>query len=321
MDAQASPVYFGEIQSGILQNSTAISPQTCRSILASIPHQPVRVWERPVRHAASPEGLTGADCTLPSASGARVRGVGTAAVQTWVVAGRVLQVCARTELVEPGSRRRMPWSYYLTRPGRMEPLGRFDVDDLIDGFFTGQGCEFELGGLCVDRLSAVQRSPGLDRRGPLPARRTRLRWAATAADGDRPGSVSLRVEEDLRTVRLRVPASLLPAVPDFCRDLALHDWLLSCAVAAVDQAGIGVRDRQEVLTRLSPLIDQLLHIWMPGVRIADGLAPYWAAIERRAGLSRQWETVVRRVRDQWALAAPSTAPMTLTLPGSTGAAR
>jgi hypothetical protein len=53
---------------------------------------------------------------------------------------------------------------------------------------------------------------------------------------------------------------------------------------------------------LAPGIDHLLHAWLPGARIGEELMTYWAEIDRRSGLSRQWEVAIARIRDQVALA-------------------
>ena len=62
---------LGEIRTGLLRHSGPITSETTARLLALIPQQMVRRWERPVRHAASPPVLTGVDCPLPSAAGLR----------------------------------------------------------------------------------------------------------------------------------------------------------------------------------------------------------------------------------------------------------
>ncbi|MDQ1295645.1 MAG: hypothetical protein QG608_3530, partial [Actinomycetota bacterium] len=161
------------------------------------------------------------------------------------------------------------------------------------------GCPFDPGTVCEQWMNRVQESVVLDRRVPFTARRTRLRWAATASPEPGTGRIVLRVHEDgLRTVSLQAPPDLLPLLPEFCQDLALHDWLLSCVVGLVDRAGIGRRDRESVLARLAPILDHLLHLWMPAARLDDRLREYWAALDQRCHLAQQWENTVRQIRDQ-----------------------
>jgi hypothetical protein len=48
-------------------------------------------------------------------------------------------------------------------------------------------------------------------------------------------------------------------------------------------------------------VEHLLHLWMPGARVDRSLAPLWDVLEREPGFTRQWRTLVRRIRDQLAL--------------------
>jgi hypothetical protein len=66
----------------------------------------------------------------------------------------------------------------------------------------------------------------------------------------------------------------------------------------VRKSAIGVLARDEVLQRLIPAIDHLLHLWMPAARGGDEAAAVWDALERRPGFSRQWSSLVFRIRDQ-----------------------
>ena len=83
-----------------------------------------------------------------------------------------------------------------------------------------------------------------------------------------------------------------------CEDVALHDWLLTTLIANVRKAAIGLESRAETLKRLLPAIDHLMHVWMPAARADDLTERMWIALERHAGFSRQWNTLVNRIRDQ-----------------------
>ena len=119
----------------------------------------------------------------------------------------------------------------------------------------------------------------------------------------------------VRTLRLTLPDELAGHAPDLCQELALHDWLLSTVVALLDRARIGRLPRAEVVRRLGPVLDHLLHVWMPAARLPDELVAVWAELERRSGLTRQWEVVVHRIRDQVQLAGAELTTRTVDLRG------
>jgi hypothetical protein len=294
---------LGEIRTGLLRHSGPITAETTARLLALIPQQMVRRWERPVRHAASPPVLTGVDCPLPSAAGRDVRGVGTLVTDVRITGGHVVQAATRARIEPARERRRLSWSHYLTKPGSVEVWNAIRAEDVIGGFF-GQDTRLsrlDLGSPAAHQLNLLQASNLLDGGHTYRPERLRLRWAAEVADG--PPGVTFALESSrIHTLRLAVPPELVSEVPDLCQDVALHDWLLSSVVALIDRAAIGTRDRAEVVTTLAPGIDHLLHVWLPGARIGDELMAYWREIDRRSGLSRQWETTVQRIRDQVALA-------------------
>jgi len=73
--------------------------------------------------------------------------------------------------------------------------------------------------------------------------------------------------------------------------------LLSSLRDVVDRALSGGASWQRALRGLRPVIENLAHTWMPGARVDDGLSALWAELEKRAGLSTQWDAAVTRVRD------------------------
>jgi hypothetical protein len=297
-------VRIGEIHTGVLMSAAGLESHAAAELFAALSFQPVRTWERPIRHAAAPEVLTGVDCLLPSASGSRGRAVGTVATEVSVTAGRVLQAATHAWVVPADVPRRLSWSHYLAHPATIEALGTVPAD-LGEGFLardTRPGV-LDLAGVCAAVMNRVQHAPGAERRAPFRARRTRLRWVATVRDDDEAALTYTLEDEDTRTVRITAPAGVVDRVPALCQDLALHDWLLSCVVALVDVAGIGHREHADVVDRLRPAVDHLLHAWMPGARLDEDLAAFWTEVERRTGFSRQWEATVQRIRDQMTLAA------------------
>src|SRR6266487_5669239 len=62
---QTVPLTIGEVHTGLLLTSTAVSADTAAALLSVLPGSSVRTRERPVRYAWSPEVLTGVDCLAP----------------------------------------------------------------------------------------------------------------------------------------------------------------------------------------------------------------------------------------------------------------
>lgn len=146
-------------------------------------------------------------------------------------------------------------------------------------------------------LARVQKSSALDRRPPFSVRRTQVRWVARAPNSDRQHADFTIGPEGARTLYLEIPDELNPAASEFCSDLALHDWLLSNLRDLVDRALTGASPRRRALHSLRPIIESLVHVWMPGARVDDGLVALWVDLESRARLSAQWDTAVTRIRD------------------------
>jgi hypothetical protein len=223
--------------------------------------------------------------------------------------GHLLQAATRVR-IQPGTAgRRQPWSHYLVRPGVAELLTGAGADDVAGGFLGHPGDDpgaaapgvLDLHGVNTRLISAVQRDAHLDRQPPLRTRRTRLRWAARPSQDGTQRAVFTLSGEGHRTLSVQAPVDDVAAVEAFCADLALHDWLLTSLVDVADRAFTGRRPPAEVLERLRPAIDHLVHVWMPGVRVTDALAGLWDELERRSRLSLQWQTTVTRIRDHVSL--------------------
>jgi hypothetical protein len=316
----------GEIRTGLLQNSASVPVALAGQALALVPGERVRTSERPIAYAVSPDRLTGLDCRLATGSGARARGVGTAVTRAAITGGRVLQASSHTVLAGGGTDRRLPWSHYLARPGIMETAGRAGRADrggwadLADGFLRPTQREtLDLGALNERILADIVVRPELDRRPPFRVQRTTLRWVAEAADapgtagpndgdpndGDPDGGPATAqfslVTGTLRTARLALPAAQLPAVLEFCEDLALHDWLLSTVIGVIERSRPDAARGSAAMRRIRPAVDHLLHLWMPAARVDRRLLPLWESLERRPGFTRQWDVSVNRIRDQIAV--------------------
>ncbi|NJQ02364.1 SCO2521 family protein [Streptomyces zingiberis] len=307
-DPAAAVLLCGEIRTCLLQTGRSLPASAARDLLRLRAGERVRVSERPNLHVVSPDLLTGVDCRLPTGTGARIRAVGTVTARAVLTEGRVLQATARFGCPGGGPDTRRPWGSYLVRPGVVEPLGRLPVRAVADGVLADvrRPGELDLGAVAERLLGEVQRHPLLDQRVPFKSRRTRLRWAALRApDGEGPSLGRFTLAEDgLRTVELRLPEGTDPAAcASLCEDLALHDWLLTTLVRLVERSRLGSADGHEAVMALRPAVDHLLHLWMPRARVDTTLAPLWEVLEREPGFTRQWGTLVQRIRDQLALQA------------------
>jgi hypothetical protein len=307
----ADGVVLGEVHSGMLRSSKAISPAATLDVLALTYGERVRSYERPVQYAVSPERLTGVDCVMPTSSGARVRGVGTALSRAMITGGHILQASAFTNVVISTNRRRMGWSHYLARPGVIELIGGRPAAQLslADGFLAGNWAaeQLDLGAIAIRAMESAQRHDRLDHRVPFQTSRATLRWAMGPTEGGPTSIVYALTGSAVRTVRLPRIEADVRAVARFLEDLALHDWLLSTLLSVVARSQIGGVRGSEVVSRLKPAVDFLLHLWMPAARMDNQLTALWEGVERRPGLSRQWRVTVDRIRDQVALAQLETA--------------
>ena len=301
---------FGEVQTGLLQNSRAVTGLRAAEVVNLVNGEQVRRLERPIAYAVSPDRPDGVDCRLPTGSGAHVRAIGTLITHAALVGGHVLQGSAYG-YVEPGTAdRRLPWPHYLTRPGRLEWIGKARADDIGAGLLSGarDSAVLDLPAITGRILDEVQRSPLLDHNPPLRAPRLRLRWVARIDRGQTLSATFAVRSEELRTFEISLPSTDvrhpghdLPAVVALCEDLALHDWLLTTLTTIVERALTGDRRRRERVGGLQPAVEHLLHLWMPAARLGPELLPVWSDLEARPGFTRQWETLVRRIRDQLAM--------------------
>jgi hypothetical protein len=308
------------------------------ALLALRPGARVRVSTRPASHVVSPSLALGVHCPVPSRTGARRDGLGTVLSRASLTGGRLAQASTHTLVTlggAPAVDRRRPWAYHLARPGRVEVGGRLQAADLVDGFLAaGPGdapsTTLDLGTVCGRLLDRVQESLLLDQKLPIRAPRTRFRFAllpcehAAAGDLGDVGDHSvvplnraesgrsdgaahvcrvsfLVAEEMVRTLRISGSVRDLVSVVGLCEDLALHDWLLTTVQRVVVGSRVRGAGGGRLPSQLRPVIDHLLHLWMPGARVVDALLPVWAGVEQRSGISRQWESLVGWIRDQLAL--------------------
>ncbi|NBE83502.1 SCO2521 family protein [Micromonospora rubida] len=290
----------GEVHTSLLQHSTALSQEQSSEALSLVEGEMVLTSRRPSLYAVSPDVRTGVDCWLPSARQRQLRGVGAVVTRAIITGGRIVQASSVIQVVD--GKRRQPWSHYLANPGVLETVGKLDAADLIAGFLHGNNADvLNLEAITGRVIDGVQMSDLLDRRPPLRAARTRLRWTTRVDQGtDREVSAVVTVDSPtLRTVELVVgPQDVPAAVAGLCEDLALHDWLLTMLSSLVEAAVTRPAAGQEHIERLRPVLEHLLHLWLPGARVHPRLRPIWDRLEQVPGFSRQWKSSVNWIRDQ-----------------------
>lgn len=298
-------VTMGEVHTGLLHHSSAVSPASATRLLDVVLGQRVVRSDRPISYVLSPNQLTGVDCLLPAASGAKIRGIGTAVSRTALTGGHVLQGSTYVQVRRSALARRLPWSHYLDRPGIVETLGKADGRQLADGFLEGKpaGSQLDLASIARLAMDSIQDQRDLDHRSAFRSSRTRFRWVVPPDSAGQKQVVFGIVNDVTRTVRLPSRPIDVTSVAQLCEDLALHDWLLTTLLLLIERSRIGFGTRATVVERLQPAVDFLLHLWMPAARTDRALGDVWEGVEQGSGLSRQWQVNVDRVRDQLALGA------------------
>ncbi|MFF4207924.1 SCO2521 family protein [Streptomyces sp. NPDC001796] len=297
----------GEVRTCLLPSFHALDGRAAAQLLRLRADEQVRVSERPNLYALSPDVLTGVDCRLPTSNGAKVRAVGTVAARAALTEGRVLQATAYFSAPSAGPDTRRPWGHYLVRPGLVEPFGKLPEQATAEGVLRGGARgELDLGMIAEGLLAQLLRHPLLDHKAPFKSRRTHVRWVARRApDGEGPSLQRFTLaEHGLRTVELRLPEDVpAAAAAGLCEDLALHDWLLTTVVHMLDSSRLGAADGPAAVLALRPAVDHLLHLWMPRAHVDRTLGHLWDVLEREPGFTRQWQTLVQRIRDQLAVQA------------------
>jgi len=295
-------VILGEVHTGLLQNSSAVSPDLADDLLQLLRGEHVRRSTRPIAHSRSPEILTGIDCDLPATSGAQIRAVGTVVSRANIIGNHVVQGSSYASVDRQPRGRRLPWSHYLSRRGTIETVGRAAAGQIVDGFLaTSRSAEsLDLAALSDRVLTTVQGNVRLDHRVAFKSERIALRWSVNP---EHPGDEAAFVIGPDGVRRLTLPhRDRAPGdYAAFCEDLAMHDWLLTTLTTLVQRSRIGAAPRAAVLSRLAPAIDHLLHLWMPAARADSALLDVWHGFEAHPGFSRQWQVNVDRVRDQLSL--------------------
>lgn len=300
---------LGEVRTGLLPAAAALSRDSAAELMALVHGHPVPSRERPVTWAQSPVVLEGIDCRLATPDQRRVRAVGTVAARAAVVGGRIMQSSARSAVVPAQSDRRQKWVHYLHRPGVVEVLTRAQANlgaDLASGFLAvrdGATDTFDPGAVAARLAVRVRRNPMLDQRPPLHTPTTQLRWAARVVDGAEAAMTLTMYPDELRTAEFVVgDIAQLTAVQALCDDIALHDWLLTVLTEVIDEAEMSELSRTPVEKVISPLLEHLVYLWMPGATTPPVVRGLWDVLEADPGFSRQWNARVGQLRDRLAVA-------------------
>jgi hypothetical protein len=299
---------LGEIRTCLLHNAAPLPQAAVARLLELVPGQRVLSANRPIGRSVSPQLTVGVDCRLAAVSPQiRARGIGTVICHAVITAGMVLQSSAKANVRRAAADQRLTWSHYVAQPGVIEMIirtGAVDLAaDLAAGYLadTSPVATLDLGAVSEHLIGDVQRRPQLDHITAVRARPTRVRWAARLSDSDIPSARVHVVDDVVRTLELTVRENQLGLAARFCEDFALHDWLLTTLGQIIEQANRTKAVGGEPIDILSPAIERLLHLWMPGAHVDPVMRTLWGTLEQRPGFSLQWNAQVARIRDQIAL--------------------
>lgn len=300
---------LGEVRTCLLPSASALARAEAGELLALMPGRAVRWRERPGTLGISPTTAVGVDCAVPLGE-QTARIVGTVATSVTLAGGRILQSSARTRIVRAAERRRRTWSHYISQKGVSEVITRIPERmaagiALADGYLVRapSGDLLDLASIGERLLARVRADPRLDQNPPVQTRTTRLRWTARIGGSTGPAAGLYLDDDTVRSVRLIVREEAdLVAAERFCEDLAAHDWLLTVLAAALDEADRFAPHSRERMDILAPVLEHLTGLWMPGAHTPPALRTLWKDLQNDPGFSRQWNTLVGRLRDTIAVA-------------------
>lgn len=230
---------LGHVTTELLDCRSPLPMDDTRDLLDLLPGLGVTWTKNPVARVSSPEVPYGLDCSLPTRSTAKVRGIGTAAARAVVTGGHVLQTSVHVKVLIAASTSRQRWAHYAWRTGFVETINRARVSDLADGYLGGRsgGDLLDLPAVGSHLLQRVQSQKRVDGDSRLRSRSTHLMWAAELVPGLPSPAADVYIDmDDVYHVRLRICPESLPGAIEFCEYLALHDWLLTTLHEALERS-------------------------------------------------------------------------------------
>ncbi|MFD6391214.1 SCO2521 family protein [Nocardia sp. NPDC060259] len=300
---------LGEVRTGLLPESAALNRRSAAELLTLVRGRRVQSRERPVSWAQSPVTSEGVDCRLATPVRTRVRAVGTVAAHAVVRGGRILQSSATATVTAGEGARRRSWSHYLGRIGIVEIITRIPPDigpQLVDGFLgpsDATTATLDPGGIAARLHMRVRADPMLNQKPPIHTSASRLRWAARVDRGQVPSMSFVLLDDETRLASVVVgDEAELAGVQSFCEDLAMHDWLLTVLTEIIDEAESAEFSRSSPAQILSPLLEHLAHLWMPGAFTPAPLRGLWTGLEADPGFTVQWNSGIGQLRDRVAVA-------------------
>ncbi|MFD4456440.1 SCO2521 family protein [Nocardia sp. NPDC058480] len=300
---------LGEVRTGLLPESRALSRVSAADLLTLVRGRRAQSRERPVTWAQSPVVHEGVDCRLATPNRSKVRAVGTVATHATIRGGRILQSSAMATVVAGGGTHRRSWGHYLGRIGTVETLTRLSPGiggQLVDGFLGPPDpttVTLDPGAIAARLFTRVRTDLTLNQTPPIQTSAARLRWAAQVRPGVAPSLSFVLLDDETRLVSVVVgDETELAAAQRFCEDLAVHDWLLTVLTEVIDEAEMAELSGSSPAQVLAPLLEHLVHLWLPGALTPPPLRGLWNAVETDPGFTVQWNSRIGQLRDRVAVA-------------------
>lgn len=309
LTSQQPQLVLGLVSTDLLNVAEPLPLQSARQALELVPGISAMWRKHPVQFVVSPDRFFGVDCKLPTAKGGPPRGIGTVRVRAVLTEGHVLQGSARADVVVGASSRRLPWAHYAAHVGVIETINNADPEALADGFLEsgGGGGRLDLTGLASYVMAMLNDVSQTESRARLKTETVRLFWVVHTGEFDTPQAEVWIGDDGVFRARFTAPFRLVPQIAEFCEILGLHLWLLSALRIAFERASRTLKP----MTEFEPVLSYLGHIWNPKAHLPAETAEMWEALDQAAQLDWEWETMLRRIRDNVSLLTPKAIEETL----------
>ncbi|MFF0491575.1 SCO2521 family protein [Nocardia sp. NPDC004068] len=302
-------VVLGHVGTSLLPSPNVLDiPATIELLSTIVRGSRVTSRERPVPLAISAPRVEGVDCVLPVSHGRSIRGIGTVLTRALVVGGRISQSSSLTTVIAAEGGTQRPWKHYLASAGTVEAMSGLGSEAgarLALGHVRKTTRDsLDLGAISGRMTMELRMDDRLAHAVPFRTAETQLRWAAEVVpDRTRAPVFAFTLESSaVRSVRLRVGETELPAVQRFCEDLAVHDWLLTTLTELLSAPGHHGHIEHHPETTLALVLEHIVPLWMPGAHTPPQLRSLWADVEQDPGFTLQWSARVNQLRDRMAAA-------------------